>query len=105
MTLLFFFVYAGATAVLVVFVVMMLDLKAIENRVQYIVFGFWLVLVVVCAAMFLLKSFWCLKNQNAPRPSEHPPVRGGKISKRLGGIKGCKYKTSFTAFKRVPRWK
>ena len=28
----------------------------------------------------------CLKkNMNAPRPSEHPPVRG-KISKRLGGI-------------------
>ena len=30
------------------------------------------------------------KNQNAPRPSEHPPVRGEKMSKRLGGIKGCK---------------
>ena len=26
--------------------------------------------------------------------SEHPPVIGGKMSKRLGGIKGCKYKTS-----------
>ena len=37
----------------------------------------------------------CLKKiQNAPRPSEHPPVRGGGMSKRLGGIKGCKYKTS-----------
>ena len=38
----------------------------------------------------------CLKkNQNAPRPSEHPPViMGKKMSKRLGGIKGCKYKTS-----------
>ena len=34
------------------------------------------------------------KKQNAPRPSEHPPARGGKMSKRLGGIKGCKYKTS-----------
>ena len=34
------------------------------------------------------------KNQNAPRPSGHPPVRGGKLSKRLGGIRGCKYKTS-----------
>ena len=34
------------------------------------------------------------KNQNAPRPSEHPPVRGENMSKRLGGIKGCKYKTS-----------
>ena len=37
----------------------------------------------------------CLKkNQNAPRPSENPPVRGQKMSKRLGGIEGCKYKTS-----------
>ena len=35
----------------------------------------------------------CLKkNQSAPRPSEHPPVMGEKMSKRLGGIKGCKYK-------------
>ena len=34
------------------------------------------------------------KNQNAPRPSEKPPVRGEKMSKRLGGIIGCKYKTS-----------
>ena len=31
------------------------------------------------------------KNQNAPRPSEHPPVRGGGMSKRLGETKGCKY--------------
>ena len=37
----------------------------------------------------------CLKkNQSTPRPSEHPLVRGGKMSKHLGGIKGCKYKTS-----------
>ena len=35
----------------------------------------------------------CLKkNQNAPRP-EHPPVRWEKMSKCLGGIKDCKYKT------------
>ena len=34
------------------------------------------------------------KNQNTPRPSEHPPVKGGEMSKRLGRIKGCKYKTS-----------
>ena len=27
------------------------------------------------------------KNQTTPRPSEHPPVMGGKMSKRLGGIK------------------
>ena len=37
----------------------------------------------------------CLKkNQSTPGPSEHPPVMGEKMSKHLGGIKGCKYKTS-----------
>ena len=35
------------------------------------------------------------KKQNAPRPSEHPPAKGEKMSKRLDGIKGCKYKTSY----------
>ena len=31
----------------------------------------------------------CLKkNHNAPRPSEHLPVMGERMSKRLGGIKG-----------------
>ena len=30
------------------------------------------------------------KKQSTPRPSEHPPVMGGKMSKRLGGIKGGK---------------
>ena len=28
------------------------------------------------------------KIRHAPRPSEHPPVRGGEMSKRFGGIKG-----------------
>ena len=42
------------------------------------------------------------KNQNTPRPSEHPPVIGGEMSKRLGGIKGCKYKTSSWHFNRFP---
>ena len=37
----------------------------------------------------------CLKkNLNASRPSEHPPVRGGDVKTFLGGIIGCKYKTS-----------
>ena len=36
------------------------------------------------------------KNQNASRPSEHPPVRGGECQNvyLVGGIKGCKNKTS-----------
>ena len=32
-------------------------------------------------------------NLNASRPSEHPSARG-KMSKRIGGIIGCKHKTS-----------
>ena len=35
----------------------------------------------------LLHEFFIKKNQNAPRPSE--PSQGVKMSKRLGGIKGC----------------
>ena len=43
------------------------------------------------------------KNQSTSRrPSEHPPVRGGEMSKRLGGIKGCKYKTSSWHLDRFP---
>ena len=35
------------------------------------------------------------KSERVSRPSEHPPpVRGGEISKRLGGIVGCKDKTT-----------
>ena len=43
---------------------------------------------------FITATLCLKKNQNAPRPSEHTPVRGDTMSKRLGGIKGCKYKTS-----------
>ena len=41
-------------------------------------------------------------NQSTPRPSEHPPVMGGKMSTCLGGIKGCKYKTSSWHSNRFP---
>ena len=57
-----------------------------------------LAMALLCACMCVCA---CLKkNQNAPRPSEHPPVRG-KMPKRLGGIIGCKYKISMV-FERVP---
>ena len=43
------------------------------------------------------------KNQNTPRPFEHPPVRGGGMSKRLvGGIKGYKFKTTSWHLNRFP---
>ena len=43
------------------------------------------------------------KNQTTPRPSEYPPVMGGKMSKRLGGIKRLQIQNLFMAFKQVPR--
>ena len=43
------------------------------------------------------------ENQNTPRPSEHPPVMRGKMSKRLGGIKRLQIQNLFMAFKQVPR--
>ena len=46
----------------------------------------------------------CLKkNQTTPRPSEHPPVMGEKMSKRLGGIKRLQIQNHYMAFKQVPR--
>ena len=50
----------------------------------------------------LLHYIFFKKNQSTPRPSEHPPVMGGKMSKRLGGIKGCKYKISSWHLNRFP---
>ena len=50
------------------------------------------------------KNLDYFKNQNTPGPSEHPPVMGKKMPKRLGGIKGCKIiQNLFMAFKQVPR--
>ena len=48
------------------------------------------------------KQQFLKKNQSTPRPSEHPPVMGGKMSKRLGEIKGCKYKISSWHLDRFP---
>ena len=41
-----------------------------------------------------LLPFSAFKNQNASRPSEHPPVRGEKMQKSLGVITGCKGESS-----------
>ena len=55
--------------------------------------------------LFLSLCRFCFlkKNQTTPRPSEHPPVMGGKMSKRLGGIKRLQIQNHFMAFKQVPR--
>ena len=68
--------------------------------------------LVRCVALrnldLLIKTGWSVicplkkNNQSTPRPSEHPPVMGEKMSKRLGGIKGCKYKTSLWHSNRFP---
>ena len=46
--------------------------------------------------LILLLYVMCLqKNQNAARPSEHPPVRGENVKTfRWDHSLGCKYKTS-----------
>ena len=94
--------------------------SAVPSRVSLLVSILSLNLVGKIVASRVHYSCWCLKknqstprpsehascclkkNQNAPRPSEHPPVMGGKMSKRLGGIKGCKYKTSSWNLNRFP---
>ena len=53
--------------------------------------------VVMCVTV----SRACKKNLNAPRPSEHSPVREKNV-KSLGGIIGCKYKTSSEHLNRFP---
>ena len=62
--------------------------------------------LIVLSPSPLLKIVIKEKNLDASRPDLLSiPVSGGGMSKRLGGIIGCKYKTSyFMAFKRAPRW-
>ena len=43
------------------------------------------------------------KNQNTPRPSEHPPVRGENI-KTFRWDHRVQIQNLFLAFKRVPLW-
>ena len=52
--------------------------------------------------VYFSRQMFLKKNQSTPRPSEHPPVMGEKMSKRLGGIKGCKYKISSWHLNRFP---
>ena len=67
------------------------DMFSRHNTARFVVY-------MLCVCMCV-----CLKkNQSAPRPSEHPPVMGGKMSKHLGGIKGCNYKTSSWHLNRFP---
>ena len=48
-------------------------------------------------------SYCSKKNQNAPRPSEHPP--GGKNVKTFRWDQRLQIQNLFMAFKWVPRWK
>ena len=62
---------------------------------------------IMCASLFPpiigMKGACLKKNQTTPRPSEHPPVMGEIMSKRLGGIKRLQIQNLFMAFKQVPR--
>ena len=53
--------------------------------------------------MTIIHAKYCLKkNQNAPRPSEHPPVRGENV-KTFRWDHRLQIQNLFMAFKRVPR--
>ena len=52
--------------------------------------------------LFMVLNLYLKKNQSTPRPSEHPSVMGGEMSKCLGEIKGCKYKISSWHLNRFP---
>ena len=56
---------------------------------------------------FYLLTFpsYLKKNQNAPRPSEHPPVMGEKNVKTFRWDQRLQIQNLFVAFKRVPRWR
>ena len=56
-----------------------------------------LLYIIINLSYYALKMFlFCFlkKNQTTPRPSEHPPVMGEKMSKRLGGIKRLQIQVS-----------
>ena len=85
MDLLFLLVYAGAIAVLVLFVVMMLDVKATENpwsvnqkRFFYIGISlFFVCSILLISNSSLLMSFRVRRTNiisSLSGPSEHPPV-------------------------------
>ena len=78
------------------------------NLLHYLL-GARFIYYLVCITSYYLFIFvrknprvYLKKNQSTRRPSEHPPVTGEKMSKRLGGIKGCKYKISSWHLNRFP---
>ena len=65
--------------------------------------GSFLFLFLFFCTLFWVSLLLFKENQSTSRPPEHPPVMGKKMSKRLvGGIKGCKYKTSSWHLNRFP---
>ena len=53
--------------------------------------------------MFSFRMVFLKKNQNAPRPSEHPPVKR-KTVKTFRWNHRLQIQNLFMAFKRVPLW-
>ena len=68
------------------------------SRARGRIYGVLLFPTVRATVQVILLSWSCLKkNQTTPRPSGHPPVMGGKMSKRLGGIKRLQIQNHYTA--------
>ena len=57
-------------------------------------------IVMMCVAV----SRACKKNQNAPRPSEHPPVREKNVKTFRWDQHRLQIQNLLMAFKRVSRW-
>ena len=89
-------------------------LEALEVRPSVASSTFLSILNAVSTAVGLTYNSWktgrererererCLKkNQNAPRPSEHPPVRGGGNVKTFRWDQRLQIQNLFMAFKRV----
>ena len=77
---------------------------AVQQYIQYTILCSHVATNYVLQAESVDTCCVCLKkNQTTPRPSEHPPVMGEKMSKRLGGIKRLQIQNHYMAFKQVPR--
>ena len=62
---------------------------------------------VITTILFIVLVLYCTflkKNLNAPRPSEHPPVRGKNV-KTFRWDHRLQIQNLFMVFKRLPRWK
>ena len=90
-------------------VVLMAEVRLVNRYIIYIFHDDIIMLINTMQVHILYNTVWVYcsfkekSEHTLARPSEHPPVMGGKMSKRLGGIKRLHIQNLFMAFKQVPR--